>query len=384
MNEETGTVSIWFDGKNINALIDRATKARVSTLTIDLSTAAHANSVAFNVEFAKSLNVAGLSVTIKLPRAEITLTPESLDILVSEANELSDLILLKIFPAEINSLTPLQTAQINGLETIVSIDVFVDGKKTDAPLTVSLAYDIKQGEDPKAIRVWHLDAEGNLTDLDGTYSRKSGMLTFFANHQSYFVAGYDPVALWVNGFNDVKKDDWFYGAAAYANYYGLFIGDTDGHFMPYDYMTRAMFVTVLWSMDGRPLYGSRSENYLSRFSDVSEDEWYYNAVIWAVENGIANGFDGNFEPNAALTHQEMAVLMNNYAKYKGSDIPCYRNTPRYIQNTRIELWAKEAVFKLCEAGVMGNGEEFKPRDYVTRAEAALMFKNFLRLVAGKN
>ena len=206
------------------------------------------------------------------------------------------------------------------------------------------------------------------------------MVTFTILHQSYYVVGYDPVALWVNGFTDVSQGAWYYDAVAYANYYALFNGDGKGNFQPEETMSRAMFAAVIWNLEGKP-----TPNGTATFTDVLKGAWYYDAVSWAAENGIVSGIgNGKFAPEQPITREEMAVMLYNYATATGMDIPENRTIPDFTDATQIDAWAETAAKALAEAGVM-NGDEggFCPTDNATRAEVAALFKNFLRFVMGK-
>ncbi|MCL1820212.1 MAG: S-layer homology domain-containing protein [Oscillospiraceae bacterium] len=278
------------------------------------------------------------------------------------------------------SLRGMQAAQTRGYEMVISLDVFVDGVKTDAPMTVCLPYTLKRGEDPKAVRIWHMDDNGNLADLKAVYNKETGMITFKINHQSFFVMGYEPVTLWTNRFNDIKGNEWYYDAVAYANCYGIFEG-SDGNFMPTESMTRAMFAVMLWKLDGRPALVGRDTPGALSFDDVSPDMWYHGAVVWAAENGIASG-DDLYYPESPITRQEMAVMLYNYMNFKGYEIPKYRTLPEFADKDEFDEWAEIPAKELAQAYVIsGSGNRFRPLDTATRADVAKILENFLRFVA---
>jgi hypothetical protein len=206
------------------------------------------------------------------------------------------------------------------------------------------------------------------------------MITFTISHQSYFVVGYEPVALWVNIFNDVTANAWYYNAVAFANFHGLFGGYGNGIFAPRDSMTRAMFTMVLYQLEDNPTIRGAS-----RFTDVAPDAWYYNAVQWAAENGVVHGVGNNrFEPNRPISRQEMALMLDNYVRFKDYDMPAHRPLPGFTDYNQIELWAENAARRLSEAGVIsGDNGAFKPKDTATRAEVSQLFKNFMRFVLGR-
>ena len=388
VNNDTGSVVINLDASTTEALIEKALaaaaddaadgEAAVPTVILDLSSLEGAESAVLNVAAAQNFSEAEVAITVILPDAEITLPVEALAAIAAFSGSGTTPVTVEAAVIPMSELRGMQAAQVKGYETVVSIDVFVGDTKVDVPLTVSLPYTLKPNENPDAVRVWYMDEAGALTDLKGTYDRATGMITFTINHQSYFVVGYDPVALWINIFSDVSEDAWYFDAVAYANFYELFGGYGDGLFGPGDSMTRAMFVQVLYNMEGQPALSAEG----SPFSDVLEGAWYYDAVIWAAENGIVTGVGGGrFDPSRAISRQEMAVMLLNFAECKGIELPQHRDLPDFSDYAQIDAWAETAAKALAEAGVLsGSNNEFMPGDDATRAQVAAMFKNYLRFV----
>ncbi|MCL2004409.1 MAG: S-layer homology domain-containing protein, partial [Oscillospiraceae bacterium] len=292
---------------------------------------------------------------------------------------------------ELVELDGLLAAVTRGYELVVNIAVFVDDEKVDVPLTVSLPYTLKDGENPAAVRVWYMDDDGNLTDLNGVFD--DGAITFTITHQSYFVVGYDLVAIWENIFTDLDPDEWYYYAIAFMNHYGLYNGYNNGLVGPEDVLTRSQFATLIWALEGKPPVGDavpsvpQDEPY--GFNDVAEDAWYYTAVTWAAENGIVAGTGmGRFEPDSPISRQEVIQMLYNYAvNFKEYELPQNREMPAFTDEEQIDAWAETATKALAEAGVLsglpGGDDAFKPQSDATRAEAGQMFMNFVRFVAGE-
>ena len=70
------------------------------------------------------------------------------------------------------------------------------------------------------------------------------------------------------------------------------------------------------------------------FTDVPTGEWYTDAVNWAANNGIASGVgDNKSNPNADITREQMAIILNNYAKEMGIELPEIREL-LYIRRCR--------------------------------------------------
>jgi hypothetical protein len=277
----------------------------------------------------------------------------------------------------------MQAAQARGFETVVDIKVFLDGEKINVPLTVSIPYTRKPNENPAAVRVWYMCGNGTLTCMNGVYA--DGFVTFTVPRQSYFVVGYDPVLLWENIFNDLPEDDPFYEAIAFMNMLGLINGHANGTAGSAEPFTRAQAAALLWNLEDKPLLTTNNGQFTA-FSDVDEDHWYYDAVMWAAENNVAAGKGGGlFDPGTAITRQETAQMLYNYAvNFKGYEIPENRSMPEYTDKDQIGVWAESAAKALAEAGVLPPDDEFRPKDGATRGEAAKLFRNFLRFVAADN
>ncbi|MHA7964828.1 S-layer homology domain-containing protein [Paenibacillus sp. CAU 1782] len=182
-----------------------------------------------------------------------------------------------------------------------------------------------------------------------------------------------------NPFKDVGMDGWFYTYVNLAYTYGLFNGTTSTTFSPDGSMTRAMFVQVLANLEDVNLSGYSG----SRFSDVTDGQWYTAAIQWAAEKGIVNGIKADlFDPNSPMTREQMLVILFNYMKYKGYEIPDSRSES-FADESEISPWALEAVQALSDIGiVLGKTDNlFAPKTTATRAEAAAIFVRFVKYLA---
>lgn len=114
-------------------------------------------------------------------------------------------------------------------------------------------------------------------------------------------------------FTDVASSDWYAADVAYVYDAELMIGTDEAHFSPSVAVNRAMLVTILWRMEGEV-----TANVHDTFTDVPVGQWYSEAVAWAAEKGLVNGYgDGTFGPMDALTREQILVILNRYAALKG-------------------------------------------------------------------
>ena len=110
----------------------------------------------------------------------------------------------------------------------------------------------------------------------------------------------------VSGFGDVFWSDYYAEAVQWAVDTGVTTGTSAATFSPYDTVTRGQAVTFLWRACGQP----EPESYYNPFWDVHEWDYFYKAVLWAVENGITNGTGaGTFSPSTSVTRGQMITFL---------------------------------------------------------------------------
>ena len=103
----------------------------------------------------------------------------------------------------------------------------------------------------------------------------------------------------------VKETDYFYKAVLWAVENGITNGLSATEFGPGKGCTRGQVCTFLWRAQGQPT----PQNTSSPFTDVT-GEYYYNAVLWAVENNITNGMGGGkFGPDSTCTRGQIVTFL---------------------------------------------------------------------------
>lgn len=180
-------------------------------------------------------------------------------------------------------------------------------------------------------------------------------------------------------FTDVSDNAWYYEAVNYAYQNNLFNGTSATTFGPDVTMNRAMLVTVLYSMEGNPAVSGELT-----FKDVSKDAWYYNAVLWATQKGIISGYSADkFGSNDTLTREQMALILNGYAKNKGYDVSAKGDVSGFTDVKSISDWALSSVeWAVGETLLSGkDGGKLAPTSGATRAEVAQILMRFCENVA---
>ena len=184
----------------------------------------------------------------------------------------------------------------------------------------------------------------------------------------------------ISANTDIKGSDWFYDAVDYVLSNGLMTGTSATEFTPNGAMTRGMLVTVLYRMAGAPeVTGKVSE----KFTDCTDGSWYADAVLWASENKIVDGYsDGTYKPTKAVTRQEMAKILYGYDKLGGKTADGITEKLTYTDVDAIGEWALESVTYCTAAGYLaGSNGAFNPKGTATRAMGAKVLMNMTKEAA---
>ena len=172
-------------------------------------------------------------------------------------------------------------------------------------------------------------------------------------------------------FIDVAPNAWYKDAVQYAYDNGLMTGVSANEFAPEQTTTRAMIVSMLARLEG-----VESANNAG-FADVS-NEWYATAVNWAANVGVVNGYeDSTFRPNTAITREQLAAILMNYAQYKGQDVSARADLTSYTDQP--STWAQEAIsWSVAEGLLTGvTADTLQPQGAATRAQVAAILQRFL-------
>ena len=173
-----------------------------------------------------------------------------------------------------------------------------------------------------------------------------------------------------NPFVDVKKDDYYYDAVIWAVGKGIAKGVTDTTFQPNASCTRAEMVTFLYRAAGSP----EPTNKVNPFTDVAEDSYYYKAVLWAVEKGIAKGTsETTFSPNDTCTRGQTVAFLYRYANspaVSGSNSFADVSETAYYYNAT--LWAVSG--KVTEGT---SATTFSPNDLCTRGQIVTFLYRYM-------
>lgn len=217
--------------------------------------------------------------------------------------------------------------------------------------------------------VGEVDGGGHL--IPGEDSAQ-GMLTVAAGDKTV------EIPITVRGelpFYDVKKADACYEAVKYVYDNAVFFGTGETSFEPETVMDRAMLVTVLWRLSGRP-----EAETPAGFADVAPESWYGPAVAWAAEQRIVAGYSAEqFGPTDNLTKEQILAIL---CRWCGAETPAEPTLDQFSDAAEAGAWALGALSwatgpeqRLVDADELG---ALRPRDAMPRAAVADVMMRFLR------
>ena len=155
------------------------------------------------------------------------------------------------------------------------------------------------------VRLGGIDSASNLrVIIDGeTVSADSllGTIPSFASGASG-----DSLSTSELTFTDVSDSAYYFDAVKWAFENGITTGKTETMFGPFDNCTRGQVVTFLWRAMGQPEPTSMN----NPFTDVKDSDYYYKAVLWAIEEGITNGTSATvFSPDQTCSRAHIVTFL---------------------------------------------------------------------------
>ena len=171
-------------------------------------------------------------------------------------------------------------------------------------------------------------------------------------------------------YTDVPETHWAYEAIQAVSKAGLFNGTSATTFSPDASCTRAQMVTFLWRAAGSP----KATATTCVFTDVDKDAYYYEALLWAVENGITNGTSATtFSPDASCTRGQMATFL-----YRNAKSPAVSGTHAFT-DVKADAYYNDAVIWAAAEGITvgTSATTFSPDADCTRGQMVTFIYRYL-------
>ena len=190
-------------------------------------------------------------------------------------------------------------------------------------------------------------------------------------------ASLTPAQAAATSYLDVDHKLWYASAVEFCQQHGLMDGTSYNTFEPDVLMTRATLAEALYRLAGRPALEEGAE---MPFSDVEPGHPNWNAILWALQNQVVNGYpDGTFGPEDPITREQIAALLWN-----AQGQPAAPAAEAYADGADITEWAREAVNWARSSTVMvgSNDNLFNPLGNASRADGATLVKNYAQGLCG--
>ena len=179
-------------------------------------------------------------------------------------------------------------------------------------------------------------------------------------------------------FTDLNKQQWYHDGVHYCIEQGYMNGMSANTFEPETELSRAMVVVLLYRIEGSPVVSGECP-----FQDVKQGTWYYDAVLWATQNGIANGVSATkFAPDDSVTREQTAAFMFRYANKIGRDVTPRADLSTFPDANKISGYAVDALAWAVAVGMINGSLEgdvtyLLPIGTTTRAQYASIIYRFL-------
>ena len=173
-----------------------------------------------------------------------------------------------------------------------------------------------------------------------------------------------------NPFVDVAEGAYYYDAVLWAAENGITGGTSATTFSPAVTCTRAQTVTFLWRAAGSP----EPTTTVCPFTDVSPDKYYYDAVLWAVENGITAGTSATtFEPDATVTRAQNVTFL-----WRWAESPAAEQANPFVDVAEGKYY-HDAVIWAAEQGITAGttATTFSPDDPCLRSQIVTFLYRYL-------
>lgn len=185
----------------------------------------------------------------------------------------------------------------------------------------------------------------------------------------------------VTDIQDVPQDHWSHPYVSYMVEHEIMYTTKAGHFLGEAQINRGDFVRSLWLAAGSP------EGAQADFTDVRPEDPCYQAVGWAVEQGITQGTDATtFSPAAYLDREQAFTFLWRALPVFGVEQRegLSGGLAEFQDVDAVSNWALTAIGDLYDRGIVsGNGEgALAPQDPVTRSETATLLYKTMHLEAG--
>lgn len=377
-----GEATVKVDADAVKDSLAQAEKENASALVIAPKVTGQADTVTTQLPLSAAETISqdsDLDLTVQTDDAAVTIPNEALSSIVSQSSG-SQTIEIVVKTCDPDTLKD-QAAGLD-LENAAAVEVTI--RSGGSPITTfggqALAIDLPVDKtvytEGSHYKVLVLSTDGTVETLTGQCIREKGGLVVrvFTSHLSTFLVTTQTVL----PFTDVDGH-WALDAIRFVYDQGLMTGTKETLFSPKKPLNRAMLATILYRMEGSPAVTGENP-----YTDVAAGTWYTDAVLWASEQGIVNGYgNGKFGPLNNITREQLAAMLLRYSDCKKYDTAARNDLTSYADADDISPWALEALRWANAQGLVNGRTEttLVPQGDTTRAETATVLMRYLNSVA---
>lgn len=378
-----GEATVKVDADAVKDSLAQAEKDKADALIIAPKVTGQADTVTTQLPLSAAETISqdsDLDLTVQTDDAAVTIPNEALSSIVSQSSG-SQTIEIVVKTCDPDTLKD-QAAGLN-LENAAAVEVTI--RSGGSPITTfggqTLAIDLPVDKtvytEGAQYKVLVLSADGTVEALTGQCIREQGRLVVRVStpHLSTFLVTTQTVL----PFTDVDGH-WALDAIRFVYDQGLMTGTKETQFSPNKTLNRAMLATILYRMEGSPAVTGENP-----YTDVAAGTWYTDAVLWASEQGIVNGYgNGAFGPLNNITREQLAAMLLRYSDCKKYDTAARNDLTSYADADDISAWALEALRWANAQGLVNGRTEttLVPQGDTTRAETATVLMRYLDTIAG--
>ena len=181
-------------------------------------------------------------------------------------------------------------------------------------------------------------------------------------------------------FTDLDQNAWYSDDVDYVIGNGWMNGISANEFDPYSPTTRAMVITTIYRLEKSPETAERNI-----YTDVKNNYWYTDAIIWGTEMGIINGYgNGEFGPDDYVDREQIVAMFARYAQYKNKMSDKRADLSEFMDADKVGKWATDyaewAVAVDLIRGVSTTQKMLAPKDDSTRIQMAVLLARMSREV----
>ena len=143
--------------------------------------------------------------------------------------------------------------------------------------------------------------------------------------------------------------------------------------------TRGQLVNELYELEGSPATTAGS-----KFADVTDTLYCYDAVVWASETGVVNGVsETEYDPHVSITREQLAAMIYRYAEYKGYDVSATTSLDSYDDAGDVSDYAAEALAWAVAEGLVEGVDDntLQPQGTASSEQIATILERFVANIA---